>query len=146
MCVRIYHVSKNARCSRRRRIEQGKILPLLLHALVMPPCSDRPINAVSQVERRHSDAAPVLGGRVCVVVGNEDGNRSFFLAFLKNKRLPYLKKMLASSKLKKFLITNVLVNFYQLAPYHHPQPLPRISSQTPADHWQKETYKYLQLF
>ena len=48
-----------------------------------------PENAVSQVERRHSDVAPVLGGRVCFVVGDEDGNRSFFLAFLKNKRLPY---------------------------------------------------------
>ena len=48
-----------------------------------------PENAVSQVERRHSLAAPGLGGRVCVVVGDEDGNQSFFLAFLKNKRLPY---------------------------------------------------------
>ena len=46
-----------------------------------------PENAVSQVERRHSDVAPVLGGRVCFVVGDEDGNRSFFLAFLKNKLL-----------------------------------------------------------
>ena len=48
-----------------------------------------PENAVSQVERRHSDVTPVLGGRVCFVVGDEDGNRSFFFAFLKNKRLPY---------------------------------------------------------
>ena len=37
-----------------------------------------PEDVVSQVERRHSHAAPGLGGRVCVVVGNEDGNRSFF--------------------------------------------------------------------
>ena len=59
-----------------------------------------PENAVSQVEGRHNDAAPVLGGRVCVVVGNEDGNRSFF-SFLKNKRLLYFKKISASSKLKK---------------------------------------------
>ena len=42
-----------------------------------------PENAVSQVERRHSDAAPGLGGRVCVVVGDEDGNRSFFRFFEK---------------------------------------------------------------
>ena len=34
-----------------------------------------PENAVSQVERRHSHAAPGLGGRVCVVVGDEDGRR-----------------------------------------------------------------------
>ena len=36
-----------------------------------------PKNAVSQVERRYSHAAPGLGGSVCVVVGDEDGNRSF---------------------------------------------------------------------
>ena len=42
-----------------------------------------PENAVSQVERRHSDAAPGLGGRVCVVVGDEDGNQSFFSFFEK---------------------------------------------------------------
>ena len=42
-------------------------------------------NAVSQVERRHSDAGPGLGGRVCVVVGDEDGNWSFFLLFKKIK-------------------------------------------------------------
>ena len=58
-----------------------------------------PENAGSQVERRHSDAAPDLGGRVCVVVGDEDGNDIFFKAFLKNKRLPYFKKISASSKL-----------------------------------------------
>ena len=46
-----------------------------------------PENAVSQVETRNSDAAPGIWGPVCVVVGNEDGNRSLFLAFLKNKRL-----------------------------------------------------------
>ena len=28
MCVRIHHVTKNVRCSRRRRIEQGKFSPL----------------------------------------------------------------------------------------------------------------------
>ena len=33
-----------------------------------------PENTVSQVERRHSDVAPVLGGRVCFVIGDEDGN------------------------------------------------------------------------
>ena len=69
-------LQKNAQGSRRRRIS-----PLLLHALVMPLCSDRPRNAVSQVERRHSHAAPGLGGRVCVVVGDEDGNRHFFICF-----------------------------------------------------------------
>ena len=54
----------------------------------MPRVVTGPENAVSRVERRHSDAAPGLGGRVCVVVGDEDGNR-VFKAFLKNKRLPY---------------------------------------------------------
>ena len=75
-----------------------------------------PENAVSQVERRHSNAAPGLGGRVCVVVGDEDGNRIFVLAFLKNKRLPYFLKISASSKLEKVRITNVLVNFLSVRP------------------------------
>ena len=39
-----------------------------------------------------------------------------FLAFLKNKRLPYFKKISASSKLKKVRITNVLVNFLSVRP------------------------------
>ena len=42
-----------------------------------------PENAVSQVERRHIHAALGLGGRVCVVVGDEDGNQSFFSFFEK---------------------------------------------------------------
>ena len=42
-----------------------------------------PENAISQVERRHSHAAPGIGGRVCVLVGNEDGNRIFFSFFEK---------------------------------------------------------------
>ena len=40
-----------------------------------------PENTVSQVDRLHSEAAPGLGGRVCLVVGDEDGNGSFFLLF-----------------------------------------------------------------
>ena len=40
----------------------------------------------------------------------------FFFAFLKNKRLPYFKKISASSKLKKVRITNVLVNFLSVRP------------------------------
>ena len=75
-----------------------------------------PENAVSQVESRHTDKIPGLGGRVCFVVGDEDGNRSFFLAFLKNKLLPYFKKISASSKLEKVRITNVLVNFLSVRP------------------------------
>ena len=59
-----------------------------------------PENAVSQVERRHSLAATVLGGRVCVVVDDEDGNEIFF-AFLKNTRLPYFKKNRPAQNLKK---------------------------------------------
>ena len=42
-----------------------------------------PENSVSQVERRHSDVVPVLGGRVCFLVDDEDGNRSFFRFFEK---------------------------------------------------------------
>ena len=42
-----------------------------------------PENSVSHVERRHSLVAPGLGGRVCVVVGDEDVNRSFFRFFEK---------------------------------------------------------------
>ena len=33
-------LQKIAQGSQRRRIKEGEILPLLLHALVMPPCSD----------------------------------------------------------------------------------------------------------
>ena len=73
--------------------------PLLLHALGMLRVVTGPENAVSQVERRHSHAAPGIGGRVCAVVGDEDGNWSVFLALLKNKQLPYFKKISASSKL-----------------------------------------------
>ena len=40
-----------------------------------------PENAVSQVEIRHSDSVPGIGGRVCVVVDDEDGNRQFFNLF-----------------------------------------------------------------
>ena len=42
-----------------------------------------PENAVYHVERRHSDAAPGLGGHVYVVVGDEDGNQSFLSFFEK---------------------------------------------------------------
>ena len=40
-----------------------------------------------------------------------------FLAFLKNKRLPYFKKILASSNLKKSELPMYQLNFYQFAPY-----------------------------
>ena len=50
-----------------------------------------PYNSVSQVERRHSDAAPGIGGRVCVVVGDEDENRIFFCFFEKQKAPVLLK-------------------------------------------------------
>ena len=33
-----------------------------------------PENAVSQVERLHSEATPGQGGRVCVIVADDDGN------------------------------------------------------------------------
>ena len=39
-----------------------------------------------------------------------------FFAFLKNKRLPYFKKISASSKHLKVQITNVLVNFLSVRP------------------------------
>ena len=57
-----------------------------------------PENAVSQVEIRHSDAAPDIG----VVFALSLSMRmeiGVFLDFLKNKRLPYLKKISASPKL-----------------------------------------------
>ena len=47
----------------------------------MPRVGKVPENAVSQVERWNSDAVPGLGGSVCVVIGDEDGNWSFFLLF-----------------------------------------------------------------
>ena len=39
-----------------------------------------------------------------------------FLDFLKNKRLPYFIKIMASSKLKQVRITNVLVVFSSVRP------------------------------
>ena len=69
-----------------------------------------PENTVSQVDRRNSLAAPGLGGRVCVVVGDEDENRQFFYLFSIIKDSHTLKKS-GSSKLKKFRINNVLVDF-----------------------------------
>ena len=57
-------------------------------------------NAVSQVERRHSDAAPRIWGRVCVIVGDEDGNWSFFLLFWKIKDSHTLKKYRPARNLK----------------------------------------------
>ena len=59
-----------------------------------------PENAVSQVKRRHSDVAPGLGGRVCFVVGNEDGNQSFFLLFCKINDSHTLKKYWSARNLK----------------------------------------------
>ena len=79
-----------------------------------PRVGKGPENAVSQVERLHSEAAPGLGDRVCVIVGDNFGNGRqppVFLAILNKKRLPYLKKTSAISKLKKVRITNVIVNF-----------------------------------
>ena len=75
-----------------------------------------PENAVSQMERWHSDAAPGLGGRVCVVVGDEDGNHHFLNLFSVIKDSHTFKKISASSKLKKVRITNVLVNFLSVLP------------------------------
>ena len=60
-----------------------------------------PENAVSQVERRHSDAAPGLGGRVCVVVGDEDENRQFFYLFSIIKDSHTFKKDQPARNLKK---------------------------------------------
>ena len=68
----------------------------------MPLCSDRPRNAVTQVERQHSEAAPGLGGRVCIVVGDEDGNRQFFyylFSIIKDSHT--LKKYRPARNLKK---------------------------------------------
>ena len=71
-------------------LNKGKFLRCNHTHYLCPVVFTGPENAVSQVERRHTDVAPVLGGRVCFVVGNEDGNMSFILSFLKNKRLPYI--------------------------------------------------------
>ena len=83
-------------------------MPLYPHALVIPQCGYRQENSVSQVERLHSEAAPGLGGRVCVVVGDNDENgrqSPVYLAVFNSKRLPYFKKLPTSSKLKKVRIT-----------------------------------------
>ena len=44
------------------------------------------------MERRHSHAASGLGGRVCVVVGDEDANRSF-LSFFKNACVKKIRRI-----------------------------------------------------
>ena len=51
-----------------------------------------PENVVPQVEILHSEAAPGLGGGVCIVVGKEFGNGRqppVFLTVFNSKRLPY---------------------------------------------------------
>ena len=75
-----------------------------------------PEYAVSQVEIRHSDAAPGLGVRVCVVVGDEDGNREFFYLFSIIKDSHALKKYQPARNLKKVRITNVLVKILSFLP------------------------------
>ena len=44
------------------------------HTSDAPRVGTGPENAVSQVERLHSETAPGIGGGVCVVVGNDVGN------------------------------------------------------------------------
>ena len=92
-------------------LNKGKFRRCYYTHYLCPAVVTGPENAVSQVERRHSDAAPGLGDCVCVFVDDEDGNRQFFLAFLKNKRLPYFKKYRTARNFKKSRITNVLANF-----------------------------------
>ena len=82
-------------------LNKGKFLRCNHTHQLCPVVVTGPENAVSRVERRHSAVAPVIGGRVCFVVGDEDGNRSLFLAFLKNKRLPYFLKHRAARNFKK---------------------------------------------
>ena len=62
-------------------LNKGKIRRCYYKHQLCPRVVTGPENSVSQVERRHSDAAPGLGGRFCVVVGDEDGNRQFFYLF-----------------------------------------------------------------
>ena len=57
-----------------------------------------PENEVSQVDMRHSHAAPGIGGRVCVVVGDEDGNWSFF-CFFEKQTTPILLKNIGQLKI-----------------------------------------------
>ena len=59
-------------------LNKGKFLRCNHTHYLCPIMVTEPENAVSQVERRHSDVTPVLGGRVCFVIGNGDENRSFF--------------------------------------------------------------------
>ena len=60
-----------------------------------------PENLFSIVERRHSDFAPGLGGRVCFVVGDEDGNRQFLNLFSIIKDSHTIKKYRPARNLKK---------------------------------------------
>ena len=76
-----------------------------------------PENAVSEVERQHSDSAPGLGGRVCVVVGDEDGNRQFFYLFSIIKDSHTVKKYRPARNLKKSELPTYKLIFYQVAPY-----------------------------
>ena len=74
-----------------------------------------PENAVSQVERLHSESAPVLGGRV----GDDYGNGRqppVFNLFSIIKDSHTLKKYRPARNLKKVQITNVLVNCLSVHP------------------------------
>ena len=61
-------------------LNKGKFRRCYYTHYLCPRVVTGPENAVTQVERRHGDDAPGLGGRACVIVGNEDGNR-FFKSF-----------------------------------------------------------------
>ena len=78
MCVIIHHVTKTLKASAGGESNKGKFAAVTTRTSYAPRVVTGPENAVSQLERRHSLAAPGLGGRVCVVVGDEDVNRSFF--------------------------------------------------------------------
>ena len=81
MCVRIHHVTKTRGARAGGKTNKGEFLRCHYRHKNCPRVVTGPENAVPQVERQHSDVALVLGGRVCVVVGNEDGNRQFFICF-----------------------------------------------------------------
>ena len=61
-----------------------------------------PENAVSQVERQHSDSVPGIWVCVCVVFVDEDGNRQFFYLFSIIKDSHTLKKYWPAQNLKKY--------------------------------------------
>ena len=83
-----WKVCQNPSCYKKRtraraggELNKGKFRRCNHTHYLCPVVVTGPENAFSEVERKHSDVVPGLGGRICFVVGDEDRNRIFLKLF-----------------------------------------------------------------